>query len=141
MIVLDTDHINILQSQHGNEYRNLTDRMSVSSDQEFVTTVVTVEEQMRGWLALINRWNDAHRQVAGYERLNSVVDFFSRWDRLPFDDAAAAQFKALRAQKIRIGTMDLKIASMALVHGVMVLSGNLRDFQQVPNLQVEDWLR
>lgn len=140
MIILDTDHINILQNQHGNEFQNLTGKMSASADQDFVTTVITFEEQMRGWLALINRSNDAHRQVAGYDKLNTVVDFFARWNRLPFDDASATEFKSLRDQKIRIGTMDLKIASIALSQDALVLSANLRDFEQIPNLQVEDWL-
>jgi tRNA(fMet)-specific endonuclease VapC len=36
--------------------------------------------------------------------------------------------------------MDLKIASIVLAHNAMLLSRNLRDFQQVPNLRVEDWL-
>lgn len=36
--------------------------------------------------------------------------------------------------------MDLKIASIALSQDALVLSANLRDFEQVPNLQVEDWL-
>ncbi len=39
-----------------------------------------------------------------------------------------------------INTMDLKIAAMTLVHGALLLSANLRDFQQVPGLRVEDWL-
>jgi tRNA(fMet)-specific endonuclease VapC len=36
--------------------------------------------------------------------------------------------------------MDLKIASIVLAHDATLLSRNLRDFQQVPNLRVEDWL-
>ena len=36
--------------------------------------------------------------------------------------------------------MDLKIASIALANGVLLLSANLRDFEQVPNLRVENWL-
>jgi tRNA(fMet)-specific endonuclease VapC len=36
--------------------------------------------------------------------------------------------------------MDLKIAGIVLVHGGVLLSRNVRDFQQVPGLQVEDWL-
>ena len=36
--------------------------------------------------------------------------------------------------------MDLKIASIALAHDAIVLTRNRVDFEQVPNLQVEDWL-
>jgi len=48
-------------------------------------------------------------------------------------------FERLRQQRVRIGTMDLKIAAIALEHNALGLSGNLRDFQQVPGLDVEDW--
>jgi tRNA(fMet)-specific endonuclease VapC len=41
--------------------------------------------------------------------------------------------------KIRIGTMDLKIAAIALAHGATLLSRNLVDFKKVPGLTVEDW--
>jgi tRNA(fMet)-specific endonuclease VapC len=59
---------------------------------------------------------------------------------LRFDNTCADQFKQLRGQKVRFGTMDLKIASIALVEKALLLSANLRDFQQVPSLQVEDWM-
>ena len=36
--------------------------------------------------------------------------------------------------------MDLKIASIVLVHGATLLSSNLQDFERVPGLPVEDWL-
>lgn len=95
---------------------------------------------MRGWLALLNRSNDPHKQVSPYAKLNDMVDFFGRWTRLPFDDEAADLFKKLRSQRVRIGTMDLKIAATTLVHGALLLTANLRDFRQVPNLQMENWL-
>jgi tRNA(fMet)-specific endonuclease VapC len=41
---------------------------------------------------------------------------------------------------VRIGSMDLKIASIALTNGAFVLSANLQDFQKVPGLRVENWL-
>jgi tRNA(fMet)-specific endonuclease VapC len=140
VIILDTDHVNELQNTQGRLYQVLTTRMAASADQDFATTVVTIEEQMRGWLALINRTNDVSGQVSSYDRLNDVVTYFSRWTRLRFDNPSAALFKQLRHQKIRIGTMDLKIASIALATNCTLLSANLRDFQQVPNLHVEDWL-
>jgi tRNA(fMet)-specific endonuclease VapC len=141
VIILDTDHINILQNKHSDQWFALTARMAASFDQDFVTTVVTLEEQLRGWLALIHRSHDANRQVSPYTKLNGVVDYFGRWTRLAFDDAAAGLFKDLRRGKIRVATMDLKIAAIALVHNSLLLSANLRDFEQVPNLRVEDWLK
>lgn len=140
MIILDTDHINILQNEHGAQCQALTSRLAASPDQQFVTTVITLEEQLRGWLALIHRSKDANRQVSAYVKLNEVVDYFGRWTRLAFDDAAAKAFKDLRRQKVRVATMDLKIAATALVHNSLLLSANLRDFERVPNLRVEDWL-
>ena len=139
MILLDTDHINVLQSM-GSQAAGLRANMAASEDQDFGTTAITIEEQMRGWLALIHRFSDVHRQIPAYERLVGLFDFFRRWRIAPFDQAAADQFKRLRQQKVRIGTMDLKIASIALANGALLLSANLRDFEQVPSLQVEDWL-
>jgi tRNA(fMet)-specific endonuclease VapC len=139
VILLDTDHINVLQSQ-GRQAITLSAKMATSTDQDFATSAITIEEQMRGWLALIHRLNDVELQLPAYERLVGLFDFFSRWDIVAFDGAAAGQFKRLRKQRVRIGTMDLKIAATALAHDVLLLSANLRDFQQVPGLRVENWL-
>lgn len=139
MILLDTDHINVLQSM-ALQVTALRANMTASADQDFATTAITIEEQMRGWLALIHRSSDVHLQIPAYDRLVGLFDFFGRWRIAPFDEAAAGEFKRLRQQRIRIGTMDLKIASTALANGVLLLSANLRDFEQVPNLRVENWL-
>ncbi len=139
MILLDTDHINVLQSM-GPQAAALKARMAASADQDFAATAITIEEQMRGWLAFIHRSSDVHLQIPAYKRLVGLFDFFGRWPIAPFDEAAANQFKRLRQQRVRIGTMDLKIASTALANGALLLSANLRDFEQVPNLRVENWL-
>ena len=106
---------------------------------DVATTVITVEEQMRGWLELIHRYTHVRHQVEYYDRLIRLFAFFADWYVLPFDEHAADTFEQLRQQRVRIGTMDLKIASIALVHNATLWSGNLRDFQQVPGLHVEDW--
>ncbi|HLN27842.1 MAG TPA: hypothetical protein VK395_08865 [Gemmataceae bacterium] len=41
---------------------------------------------------------------------------------------------------IGMGTMDLKIAAVALVNNALLLSANLRDFRRVPGLRTENWL-
>ena len=140
MIILDTDHVVVLKYEGSPQAAALSTNMAASFDQDFAIAAVTAEEQMRGWLALIHRSPDVHRQLPAYERLVELFDFFSRWKIVPFDEAAADEFVRLRKQKIRIGTMDLKIAATALVQDALLLSANLRDFEQVPDLRVENWL-
>ena len=48
--------------------------------------------------------------------------------------------RQLRKQRIRIGSQDLRIAAIALQHGFTVVTSNVRDFAQVPNLNIEDWV-
>jgi tRNA(fMet)-specific endonuclease VapC len=140
MIVLDTDHISVIQSRDSPYAAALQTRLEAFPLGEVATTAITLEEQMRGWLGIINRYSDVHRQVTYYDRLIGLIAFFAEWYVLRFDQQAADRFQQLRRQRVRIGTMDLKIASIALVHSATLLSGNVRDFQRVPDLQVENWL-
>jgi len=60
---------------------------------------------------------------------------------LSFDSESAEVFEDLRRQGIRIGTMDLRIAAIALRHRLTVLTQNTLDFEKIPNLSVADWTR
>lgn len=115
MILLDTDHLNILQIGRGRTYDALAARMDASLDQHFATTVITFEEHMRGWLARIRGARDVTNQVRPYDQLINVVRFFQAWEILHFDENAAQRFADLRRKRVRIGTQDLKIASIALL--------------------------
>jgi hypothetical protein len=55
MIILDTDHLSVLEYPESAEGARLTERMEQSQDEAFVTTAVSLEEQMRAWLAAIHR--------------------------------------------------------------------------------------
>jgi tRNA(fMet)-specific endonuclease VapC len=141
MIVFDTDHLTILEHPESPQYSRLTAAMDRSVDKEFAATSISLEEQMRAWLAAIHRTRAVHDQILYYTRLTGLVEFYSRWPIVPFDEPAADQFVALRKSRIPVGTMDLKIASIALSRNALLLSANLRDFEQVPGLRVEDWLQ
>lgn len=140
MILLDTDHLTQLTYPMNPRCQALMKRMEESTDRQIGTTIISVEEQWRGWFAVVARFREVRRQVKAYEELVELHTFLSGWTIIPFDDAAADRFEQLRANGVRIGSMDLKIASIAFVHGALVLSANLGDFQKVPHLRVESWL-
>ncbi len=141
MIVLDTDHVSVLKYSEHPRAKHLADKLDARPVGEMTClTIVTGEEQMRGSLAAVAKERRSHRQVLAYRELQRLFEYFQLFKIIAFDERCADQFDKLRAAKIRIGTMDLKIAAMALVHGALLLSANLRDFERVPGLRVEDWL-
>lgn len=91
-------------------------------------------------MSLIGRYADVRQQVAYYDRLIAMIDFFANWQLLRFGEDAAENFRRLRHERVRIASTDLKIASIALVNHATLLSANLRDFEKVPGLRVENWL-
>ncbi len=138
MYLLDTDHITLLD-RAGAEGETIHDRLAQVPAEEIAASIVSYEEQMRGWLAYIAQLHGVDRQADGYRRLERMLDFYCATPLLLFDERAVAIFQRLWLARLRIGTMDLKIAAIALANEAILLSRNLRDFQKVPGLRVEDW--
>ena len=63
---------------------------------------------------------------------------------LDFDSNCARQFGRLRGDSLRLGTpfstVDLMIASVAIVHDLSLVTHNTKDFRNIPGLRIEDWL-
>lgn len=73
-----------------------------------------------------------------------VEDFVNRLCALPYDDKAAWQYGSIRAalekQGLPIGVNDLHIAAHARSHGLTLVTNNLREFERVPGLLLENWI-
>lgn len=138
MLLLDTNHLKELAYPTALGDR-LRDRLLQSGAQVF-TTVITLEEELRGVLARTNRTLDPEERILAYQKLIERVSFFARWVILSLDAESAAAFVRLRRQGTRIGTMDLRIACIALAHDATLLTRNTVDFAQVPGLRFENWL-
>lgn len=73
-----------------------------------------------------------------------VEDFCSRLEVLPYDMPAAAHYGGIRAtlerQGTPIGVNDLHIAGHARSQGLVLVTNNLREFQRVPGLLLENWV-
>lgn len=137
--LLDTDHISFLQRRSGKEYIKLLTRINQYPVDEFAFSIISFHEQVIGVHSFINRAKSTTDVVRGYNLLSEVIKGFSNAHILSFDNQAAETFIQLRKQKVRIATMDLRIASIALSKELILLTRNVRDFQQVPNLVTEDW--
>jgi tRNA(fMet)-specific endonuclease VapC len=139
MIVVDTDHFSVLADARHELHSQLKERL-LAAVEPVVIPVIAVEEQLRAWLAQIHRVRDSHRLISPYNRLVRLLDTLSEWEILRWNEAAADAFDELRRARIRVGTQDLRVASLAIVHDARLLSANLRDFERVPGLLVENWL-
>jgi tRNA(fMet)-specific endonuclease VapC len=137
--LLDTDHISFLQERSGSEYAALCARLVRHSAADFGFSLVSFHEQTLGSHAFLNRARTAAQLTRGYSFLSKILQSYTTAPILPFDAAAAAVFFGLQAQKIRVATMDLRIAAIALSHGLTLLTRNVRDFGRVPGLITEDW--
>lgn len=135
MYILDTDHATFYQQGHP----IVGQRLNKLPPNQLATTVVTYDEQVTSRLAVVHKARNHQERIQAYHWLQHTLRFFCRMPILPFDEAAATLFQELTAAKVRIGTQDLLIASIALTNEMTLLTRNRRDFQKVPGLVLEDW--
>ncbi len=138
MLVLDTNTPRDFLSASERGLR-LRSRMQ-ESGANAALTVITIEESMRGWLAEIQRrTRQPQDQIEVYRRMHLSVEMFARWTMFHWDAEAVSIFTQQRQNGVRIGTLDLKIASIAMAHDALLLTRNTVDFAQVPGLRFENW--
>lgn len=139
--LLDTEHLVILQRRTQPAFGKLTERLRREDASGIFISVISFHEQRQGWLAFLNRARSASQIVPAYSELEELGRSFFEMNVLSFSSQAQMRFDDLRKQRIRIGTMDLRIASIALVERATVLTANASDFEKVPGLTIDDWTR
>jgi len=101
---------------------------------EIGTTAITVAELRFGAL----------RSAKPGENTAKVEQFLAPLTRLAFDDQAALHFARLKAELSAlgqlIGPMDILIAATALAARATLVTNNVREYQRVRSLRVENWL-
>jgi tRNA(fMet)-specific endonuclease VapC len=137
--LLDTDHISFLQRRSSLEFGQLTLRMSQHSMADFALSIISFHEQVIGAHSFINRAQNNTDMARGYSLLLETLNGFAKAPVLPFDAKAIAIFDEMRTGKVRVATMDLRIAAIAISNNLVLLTRNTGDFGKVPNLITEDW--
>ncbi len=133
--LFDTDHLTLYQHKHP----PLMQRLASQHVDSVGICPITIEEIMRGRLATLGRVLSGGPHVRAYGYLVDAVEMFRQFPLVPFDVACESQFQMLRTSQLRVGTLDLKIAAIALSNRLTVLTRNRGDFGRVPGLIFEDW--
>ena len=138
MIVLDTDTLTFFLRNHS----GVVERMKEATD-EIAITIISRIETLQGRFATLLKAADGAELQRGQQRLEEAERALARIPNvLPIDARVAAEFDRLRQNKKlkKIGRADLLIAAITLANGATLVSRNLKDFRQVPGLQVENWI-
>ena len=136
LYVLDTDHLSLYSRNHPQVIAQLQVNL-----ERVVTTAINIEEQVKGRLAQVAeaKTKDGEALINAYQRLVETVMLLSEFQVLQYNQKSCAIYQSLKAQRIRIGTQDLRIASITLAHNGIFVTRNLQDFKKVPNLVIQDW--
>jgi tRNA(fMet)-specific endonuclease VapC len=136
MIILDTDTLTLYFAGHP----SVTEKVQAAAEVP-VTSLVSRIEVLQGRFDSILKAANGEQLRVAQERLAVAERGLAMFQIIAFDDAEAAEFDRLRQnRKLKnIGRADLLIASIALAHRAILVTRNLRHFQQVPGLQLENW--
>ncbi|BAY74006.1 hypothetical protein NIES25_04140 [Nostoc linckia NIES-25] len=132
--ILDTDHLSL----YGRNHPILVAKL-LAAKVQLTTTAINVEEQLRGRLAQVAEAKDGVLQSNAYQRLIETVMLLSEFNILQYDEKSQDIYQNFRNQPIRIGTQDLRIASIVLANKGILLTRNLGDFEKIPGLTIQDW--
>ncbi len=135
LYLLDTDHLSLHQRGH----HAVTLQVRATPNQDVVASVISFEEQLRGWLDVVRRVENTPKLPLAYQSLREMQTYFCRLRLIDFDAQAQHIYDRLRATYRRQGTMDLRIAACAINNNAILVTRNQRDFSQIPLLQIEDW--
>ena len=133
MFIFDTDiYTNVMRKVPS---ETLLNRLKKIPRRDQFTTTITIAEVYYGLMKASNRT----RLLKLFE---SVL--LSRATILPFAFSAAKKYGETRSFLEKQGTplahADLQIASISLSMDMTLITGNLKHFQRVPQLTVENWL-
>lgn len=138
MYIFDTDHLSVLE-RGGVAAQPLLRKLATINPAQVFASIISYEEQTRGWLSYINSASKIERQVEAYQQLKRQLKNYCSVSVVEFDLQAIQEFHQLRKTYPRLGTMDLKIASITLVNQAVLLTRNASDFGQIAGLRIEDW--
>jgi tRNA(fMet)-specific endonuclease VapC len=86
----------------------------------------------------------AEKSLHVEKNLAAIDDFVSHLDVLPYDEKASYQYgqikNFLEKKGNLIGENDIHIAAHAISLGLILVTNNLKEFEHVPKLALDNWV-
>jgi tRNA(fMet)-specific endonuclease VapC len=86
----------------------------------------------------------AYKSQGREQNRAALNQFLIPLEILPFDERATQTYGQIRAELERrgivIGSMDMLIASQAMSLRLTLVTNNVREFSQIPDLTLENWV-
>jgi tRNA(fMet)-specific endonuclease VapC len=133
--LFDTDHLTLYQHRHP----QLMHRIAVQPPDAVGVSAVTAEESMRGRLAALSQARNGFMHILQYWHLLESLNLLSQFLLVAYDQASENHFQHLRSLRLNVGSQDLKIAAIALVNNLILVTRNRCDFSRIPGLRIDDW--
>lgn len=136
MKFLDTDTLSLLLSGHA----KVMERAAHEDDDVAVPIVARIEILQGRFASVLKAANGEQLLQAQFWLLESER-YLAGLEVAQIDAVASAEFDQARENKKlkKIGRADLLIACITLANRATLVTRNLRHFQQVPGLRLENW--
>jgi tRNA(fMet)-specific endonuclease VapC len=131
--VLDTDALAFWL--HGQE--SIAARIAATPPQQLAATIM--EGVLGGWCIQIMQARNDQQLARAYQALHESLEFSRSIQILPFNLPEIRRYRQLRTQHRRIGTNDLRIATIVLEQQGILVTRHTTDFADTSGLQLEDW--
>ena len=134
MYLFDTDSLSNVLKKSPSSF--LLEKLEgIAEDLQFTTSINVSEIYFGAY-----RSKNSKRILKAYED-----KVFPNLNILPFDTESGKIYGRLKARLEKKGLSksepDLRIASIAIQHNMILVTGNKRHFMGIPGLSIEDWIK
>lgn len=132
--LLDTDILTLAFHQHERVTATIVNQIK-----HVAISIITVDEVIQGWQKAIRQASSTAEISKHYHHYAEAIFAFQHFHIIGYDEQAIERYLLLKGMKLNVDANDLRIGAIALENNLKVITRNLRDFQRIPGLTIEDW--
>ena len=119
-----------------------SERLRQCDDPDIGVTIFTKAEILRARYEALLKAADGEQIMRAQDLLHRTEDLLASLVVVLFAEVAAHELDRLQRQRAlkKIGHVDLLVASIALANRATLVTRNLRHFERISNLSLDNWV-